>query len=49
MRNTPTTSAPSAPELARTGASGSTYGLVGAVLLALGFRLVVLQRRLFRG
>ncbi|MFF0173617.1 hypothetical protein [Micromonospora profundi] len=46
---TPTTSAPSAPELARTGASGSTYGLVGVALLALGCGLVVLQRRLFRG
>ncbi|MBQ0980532.1 LPXTG cell wall anchor domain-containing protein [Micromonospora sp. M61] len=33
----------------RTGVSGSTYGLIGAALLALGVGLLVLRRRLFRG
>ncbi|MET8369368.1 LPXTG cell wall anchor domain-containing protein [Micromonospora profundi] len=46
---TPSTSPTNAPELARTGASSSTFGLVGAALLALGVGLVALQRRLFRG
>jgi len=47
--NTPNTSATDAPTLPRTGASGSTYGLVGAALLVVGVGLVMLQRRLSRG
>ncbi|WP_433553174.1 LPXTG cell wall anchor domain-containing protein [Micromonospora zamorensis] len=46
---TATTSTPSAAQLPRTGVSGSTYGLIGAALLALGIGLLVLRRRLFRG
>ncbi|MCG5467179.1 LPXTG cell wall anchor domain-containing protein [Micromonospora sp. LAH09] len=46
---TATTSTPEAAQLPRTGVSGSTYGLIGAALLALGIGLLVLRRRLFRG
>ncbi|MBM7493091.1 LPXTG-motif cell wall-anchored protein [Micromonospora luteifusca] len=49
---TPTTvgtSTPEAAQLPRTGTSGSTYGLIGAVLLALGVGLLVLRRRMSRG
>ena len=45
----PATPGPEAAELPRTGTSGSTYGLIGAVLLALGVGLLVLRRRLQRG
>ncbi|WP_328849514.1 LPXTG cell wall anchor domain-containing protein [Micromonospora zamorensis] len=46
---TATTSTPEAAQLPRTGVSGSTYGLIGAALLALGVGLLVLRRRPFRG
>ncbi|MBM0278260.1 LPXTG cell wall anchor domain-containing protein [Micromonospora tarensis] len=46
---TPTgVSTPEAAQLPRTGASGGTYGLIGAVLVALGTGLLVLWRRLAR-
>ncbi|MEV4499772.1 LPXTG cell wall anchor domain-containing protein [Micromonospora arborensis] len=43
------TSTPEAAQLPRTGTSGSIYGLIGAVLLALGVGLLVLRRRMSRG
>ncbi|WP_030489458.1 LPXTG cell wall anchor domain-containing protein [Micromonospora chokoriensis] len=46
---TATTSTPDAAQLPRTGVSGSTLGLIGAALLALGVGLLVLRRRLLRG
>ncbi|MBM0234990.1 LPXTG cell wall anchor domain-containing protein [Micromonospora sp. STR1_7] len=45
----PSTSTPEAAQLPRTGPSGSTYGLIGAALLAVGAGLLVLRRRMSRG
>ncbi|MEU7675822.1 LPXTG cell wall anchor domain-containing protein [Micromonospora taraxaci] len=46
---TVTSSTPDAAQLPRTGVSGSTYGLVGVALLALGAGLLLLRGRLSRG
>ncbi|MGW3783183.1 LPXTG cell wall anchor domain-containing protein [Micromonospora chokoriensis] len=46
---TAATPSPSTAQLPRTGPSGGTYALVGAVMLALGAGLLVLRRRLSRG
>ncbi|MGW2622436.1 LPXTG cell wall anchor domain-containing protein [Micromonospora taraxaci] len=46
---TVTSSTPDVAQLPRTGVSGSTYGLVGVALLALGAGLLLLRRRLSRG